>query len=514
MLFNSLEFLFLFLPIGWGVYYWLYNRFRVNAPFVWLAAISLFYYGWWSPKYLLLLIGSKGFNYLIGKLLFRLPKKHGKPILIFALIANLALLIYFKYTAFIVQNINAIASTQIPIPHIILPLAISFFTFQQIAYVVDVYQGKVPKHGFLEYLLFVTFFPQLIAGPIVHHNEMMPQFAHRLNKDTWRTNVETGLTLLIMGLFKKSVLADSLSPLVSPVFNAADANQVFTGLEAWTAALAYTFQLYFDFSGYSDMALGAACMFGIRLPVNFYSPYKSTCIIEFWRRWHMTLSRFLRDYVYIPLGGSRLSSKRRYLNLMVTMLIGGLWHGAAWNFLIWGGLHGGYLMLNHGWRALIQHRSFSRAAQFPTKVWAQSLTFLAVVIAWVFFRAESLHAAKNILMKMFSPHLDSYSQEYLHAVETLNAAKWISLFGSTSLFPYVAPSLLILCAAITFFMPNSIQLVPNFQPTSYIYQEHSEHRTVRMQWRPTTSWAVFLAILAFMSILGLRGVSEFIYYQF
>jgi len=514
MLFNSFEFLFFFLPASWLIYYWLCHRSIGNAPFVWLALVSLFYYGWWSPKYLLLLLASKAFNFIVGRQLFQLPKIKARPLLIFAIAANIALLVYFKYTGFIVENINELMSANIQIPKIVLPLAISFFTFQQIAYVIDIYQRKVAPHGLLEYVLFVTFFPPLIAGPIVHHNEMMPQFAQRRGTIPWRKNVEIGLTLFVIGLFKKVVLADNLSIIVKPIFAAAQTNTALSSIEAWSGALGYTFQLYFDFSGYSDMALGAACLFGIRLPINFYSPYRSANIIEFWRRWHMTLSRFLRDYLYIPLGGNRSGRGRRYLNLAITMIIGGIWHGAAWNFLFWGALHGLYLTANHSWRAFIRRTPWTGLRHRNNRGWTQPLTFLAVVVAWVYFRADSIHSAHIILHKMFSFDADDYSKGYLSAIKSSTPIIWLSLLTPQLPLTRVVPLLLALCGAIAFFAPNSLQLVPSFQPASHIYAEHNQTLPTRMQWQPSLRWAFFLASLSFMAILGLSGISEFIYFQF
>ena len=282
-----------------------------------------------------------------------------------------------------------------------LPLGISFFTFQKIAYLVDAYRGEVRAGGFLSFALFVTFFPQLIAGPIVHHSEVIPQFGQ---KSTYRPNLDNlsmGIGIFVLGLAKKTVLADSIATYATPVFRAAQAGADPTLFEAWGGALAYTFQLYFDFSGYSDMAIGLALMFNIRLPINFNSPYKATNIIDFWRRWHITLSRFLRDYLYIPLGGNRHGVARRYANLMLTMLLGGLWHGAGWTFIVWGGLHGIFLVINHFWHALgVGSATTSGARPGSDGSAARTITFLAVMVAWVFFRAEDFDAATRILAGM------------------------------------------------------------------------------------------------------------------
>src|ERR1019366_3355606 len=342
MLFSSYTFLFQFLPAT-VLAFAAARRHSPRAGIMVLAGASLFFYGAWRPVYLLLLIASVAVNFGLG-LRMEDPLRR-RAIGTFGVALNLAVLCYFKYTNFIFDSLNTLTGAPLPFFNIILPLGISFFTFQQIAYLVDVMRGAR-----VDYTLFVSFFPHLIAGPLVHHAKMIPQFKRGC---TGRSSVlaARGLAIFAAGLFKKVVIADNLAQFVSPVFAHLDAGGGVTTPWACLATLAYTLQIYFDFSGYSDMAVGLALLFGIRLPVNFCSPYRAISIIEFWRRWHITLSRFLRDYLYIPLGGNRLGEQRRYLNLLVTMLLGGLWHGAGLNFLIWGGLHGIYLSINHLWRA-------------------------------------------------------------------------------------------------------------------------------------------------------------------
>lgn len=317
----------------------------------WLILSSLFFYGWWNPAYLSLILFSMLFNYAFGTILSNGEKpKIRKYLLWVGVTTNLGFLGYFKYANFFVDQLNWAANSNFHLEKIILPLAISFFTFQQIAFLVDSYRHETKEFNFLQYCLFVTFFPQLIAGPIVHHKEMMPQFA---SNQVYKVNYKSlaiGLIIFTIGLFKKVILADGVAIYATPIFAEAEAEIAITLFSAWGGALAYTLQLYFDFSGYSDMAIGIAFMFGIKLPINFNSPYKSQSIIEFWRRWHITLSRFLRDYLYITLGGSKKGNVRRYVNLFITMLLGGIWHGAGWTFIIWGMLHGTYLMINHAWR--------------------------------------------------------------------------------------------------------------------------------------------------------------------
>ena len=313
MLFNSAEFLFFFLPVTLLVFLFLLKQQKSNLLVAWLVLASLFFYGWWNPAYLILIVFSMIFNFNFGKLVSL--KKHSKLLLSVGVCVNLGFLGYFKYTNFLVDQINTVASTNFNIETIILPLAISFFTFQQIAYLVDAKRGLTSEYSFLHYALFVTFFPQLIAGPIVHHKQMLPQFEAVQNAKFDYMNIAIGLSIFSIGLFKKTVLADGMAPYANVVFAQAEAGESISMFVAWGGALAYTFQLYFDFSGYSDMAIGIARLFGIVLPLNFYSPYKSLNISEFWRRWHITLSNFLRDYIYIPLGGNRLGEFSRYRNL-------------------------------------------------------------------------------------------------------------------------------------------------------------------------------------------------------
>ncbi len=274
-----------------------------------------------------------------------------RALLFVAVAANLAALAYFKYADFFLRTAVNLTGADIPLLGVVLPLGISFFTFTQIAYLVDVHAGKVIERNPIHYGLFVTYFPHLIAGPVLHHAEMMPQFRLAEIYRPYLRNFAIGLTFLCLGLAKKVLVADSVAPLANAVFGLGPEVEL-AASAAWLGVIAYTLQIYFDFSGYSDMAVGLSLLFGVRLPYNFNSPYQAWNITEFWRRWHMTLSRFLRDYLYVPLGGNRLGRTRRYVNLMVTMLLGGLWHGASWTFVVWGGLHGAYLVVNHAWQWL------------------------------------------------------------------------------------------------------------------------------------------------------------------
>ncbi|MBX9409677.1 MBOAT family protein [Pseudomonas baetica] len=373
MIFSSYEFLLLFFPAVYGLFL-LLRRFRLEQPALAMLVISsLVFYGMWSWRYLGLLLGLIVINYLLG---LQQVKTRRKFWLVVAVVFNLAVLAYFKYAGFFFSFLPSSASW-----HIILPLGISFFTFQKIAWHMDLYRRRLPDTGtVLEYSFFVCFFPQLIAGPIVHARTLFPQIAAGwFNRPlTW----QLGISLLTVGLMKKVLLADPLAPGVAALFDQAQAGGALPGPSVLLAGLSYGLQLYFDFSGYADMAIGLGLMFGIKLPANFRSPYKSASIIEFWRRWHITLSHFLRDYLYITLGGNRRGRLMANSNLMITMLLGGLWHGAGWQFILWGGVHGLLLVINHYWRDL-------SAWRLPRSV-AVPLTLLVVMLAWIPFRADSL----------------------------------------------------------------------------------------------------------------------------
>jgi D-alanyl-lipoteichoic acid acyltransferase DltB (MBOAT superfamily) len=348
MLFNSYEYLLIFLPTTLVLYFALQRTGHQTAAKIWLVAASLAFYSWWGLRYLPLITVSILVNYGIGTLLGRADLKpgHRKALLILGITFNLCLLGYFKYANFFVDNLNSLSGAHIQLERIVLPLAISFFTFQKIGYLVDSYRGETAGYSFLNYALFVTFFPQLIAGPIVHHKEIVPQFSDQAKWKINYANIATGLAILGVGLFKKVILADQFAAVATPGFDTAVSLNL---AEAWLTSLSYTFQLYFDFSGYTDMAIGAALMFNIRLPINFNSPYRALDIQDFWRRWHITLSRFLRDCVYIPLGGNRHGEINTSTNLFLTFLIGGLWHGASWMFVIWGALHGAAVVIHRAW---------------------------------------------------------------------------------------------------------------------------------------------------------------------
>jgi D-alanyl-lipoteichoic acid acyltransferase DltB (MBOAT superfamily) len=408
MLFNSAIFVFLYLPIVWFGYMAARRLPYAQAGIAWLALASLFFYGYWDPSALWLLSASMLFNYGVARCLDKstvaLSPFMRRAVLITAIGINLGALVHYKYANLLLASAAQLAGFHPPMLDVVLPLGISFYTFTQFAYVVDCYGSGRSERSPISYLLFVTFFPHLIAGPVLHHSEMMPQFQNNRRNVISSTIIVEGLLLFACGMAKKVIIADSVAPAANNVFILAESNTPGL-LDAWFGALAYTTQIYFDFSGYSDMALGLALLFGIRLPLNFNSPYKALSISDFWRRWHMTLSRFLRDYLYVPLGGNKKGPARRQLNLMLTMLLGGMWHGASWTFLAWGALHGAYLQVNHAWRHAIEAHPEMRAYidrhALPAAVLSWCLTFLAVVVAWVFFRAESFTGAANLLRGMF-----------------------------------------------------------------------------------------------------------------
>ncbi len=492
MLFNSYVFIFAFLPCCLLGYALLSRRGSRSAGIVWLTACSLFYYGWWDPKYLGLILGSIIANFALGVHLGRERAASRRAVLVVGIVANLALLGYFKYTGFFLETLNRALGTEWSTPPIVLPLAISFFTFQQIAYLVDAYQHKAREYRFADYSLFVTFFPQLIAGPIVHHKEMLPQFTERGPYRLNARDLGVGGTIFFIGLFKKTVIADTCASFASPIFDSVAGGATASFFDGWVAALAYTLQLYFDFSGYSDMAIGAARLFGIRLPLNFFSPYKATNIVEFWRRWHMTLSRFLRDYLYIALGGNRRGPARRYVNLFATMLLGGLWHGAGWTFVIWGGLHGSYLCVNHVWRVLRQRLAPDREVSWIERRVYHALTFFAVVVGWVFFRAADFDTAVSVLSSMIGANGLTFPSE-------------LKFYAAV---PAITAGLI-----VAWWLPNTAQLLRSQNPVLETYSLEGERPTL-LEWKPTLRWAVVAAALTLSAVLLMSRASEFIYYQF
>ncbi|MEX2451851.1 MAG: MBOAT family protein, partial [Rhodospirillales bacterium] len=497
------------------------NRFLGrSSALIGLIVASLIFYGWWNPPYILLIGGSIVVNFTLGIFLMH---SRSKAILALAIIFNLLLLGYYKYAQFFTDIVYSTFDMKISTGGILLPLAISFFTFQQIAYQVDVYDGKIRTKNFAHYALFVSFFPQLIAGPIIHHREITPQFKRDTTFKFTAADLSAGTVIFVIGLFKKVVVADGLAPYTDTLFNAVPLHP--TLIDAWAGTLAYGFQIYFDFSAYTDMAMGLALLFGIRLPLNFFSPYKAVNIIDFWRRWHMTLSRFLRDYLYIPLGGNRKGRQRRYINLFITMLLGGLWHGASWTFIVWGGLHGLYLVVNHAWRRvrLICGADLDHTTLFGRNV-SRFVTFLAVSVAWVFFRAENFTDAFAIITGMSG--LNGVVLP-ISLSDALIGSKFGLTAGETVLNDPVLFLWLGILLAVVWFAPNTQELTAGWQPAlppdnPEIAGALEKARLKTMEpsrLEPRRDWLMSCAItigLVCLLIAAYRGgdTSEFIYFAF
>ena len=500
MLFNSYQFIFFFLPLLLLVYYFVAKMAPQRLPLLLLAA-SLSFYALWGFGFLALLLGMICLNWAFGQTLAAMPdplpeeRKSGftrKHLLTLALLVNLAPLCWFKYANFIIDNINALLGSSLAQQSTGLPLGISFYTFVQIAYLVTVYRRQTEAADFLPYAGFASLFPYVISGPIVRYPQFGPQLAAPgLPK---LSNIAQGITFFVIGLAKKVLLADSLAAWANSIFNAAHKAFPLTSAEAWLGSLAYTFQLYFDFSGYTDMAIGVALLFGLNLPDNFDSPYKSTGIVDFWRRWHITLSLWLRDFLYIPLGGSRTGKLRQYRNLLLTMIIGGLWHGAGWTFIIWGGLHGAMLCINHFWRAWADRRISARIMGHPLlRLFCIALTFLCINLAWVLFRADSLEAARA----MYAAMAQIFASDF--------AGGWNSLFANSyvrDLWPFIY---LGISAALVWAFPTSRQLVQGLLANG---------TSPWLVWKPNRRWATALACLAFASLILLSRKSVFLYFQF
>jgi len=517
MLFFAPTFILAFLPLVL-LAFWLARELSLSAAVVVLLAASLVFLGYRTPSDVAVFSLSLGGNYAAGE---ALGWRRSKAILAAGIAGNLLLLGYFKYLTFIGANLGVAAGA---LQNAALPLAISFYTFNQIGYLVARYRREVLAHGFLDYALFVAFFPHLIAGPIVHYRQLAAQFRSPGRMRLTAQNFAVGLTIFVVGMVKKIVIADGLARFADPLFAKAATGAPVNFLEAWAGDLAYGFQIYFDFSAYSDMAIGLAALFGIALPINFFSPYKAASVIEFWHCWHITLSRFLRDYLYIPLGGSRVGTARKYANLMVTMVLGGIWHGAGWTFLLWGTAHGALLVLNHVWRALWR-RDGRPAPQHPGRLALAAkwlLTFLAVQAAWVLFRAQSLAAAANIYKGMIGWNgrfaLPPSYQAFLAKLPLLGELPdslfrgWPAdnVFSGRDQLAALAAAL-----AVTLLLPNVKQWMGGYFPT--FPEEPAAGGPWRWQWN-AQKFAAALCAFAFAITLGmqlfLRTVPQFIYFEF
>jgi len=519
MLFHEPTFLFLFLPLTLALYV-LARRFACQETVVIvLGTASLIFYGWWNPCDTVLIVASILFNFLLGhQLRTRVGLGGGRFVLLTGGIAvNLLVLFFFKYLAFAIESINMLGLGSFESRSLHLPLGISFFTFLQVAYLVDCYRGETKKTGIAPYFLFVTFFPHLIAGPLIHHREMIPQFG-RKSARIW-SDLSVGLTIFGIGLFKKLIPATQMGRWADSVFDGAAAGILPTLFESWIGVLCFAFQIYFDFSGYSDMAIGLSRMFGIRMPINFASPYKAVNIIEFWRRWHMTLSRFFRDYLYIPIGGNRSGSARSLGNLLIVMLCAGLWHGADWKFVIWGGLHGIFLIFCHGWINL--RRRFVGGTPLLPAWLGVFLTFIVVLVAWVPFRADSMATARVVLEGMLG--LNGVTLPIHYAALFGGAVDWLFICGVdfAAMTAYAGGWQIVWllgCLGFVWFLPNTQELFRFYRPGIILLgQDYRASGLPRwLAWRPNLVGGLvgglLVAYLCFLAIQGNPG--EFIYFRF
>ena len=473
LLFNSYEFIFIFLPIVLFLYYGIAKKIGCIYAKYFLIVSSIAFYSYWDIRNLPILLVSIAVNFCIGRKIVDTKEKRW---LILGIVFNLLFLAYYKYANFFLDNISALFHTSFSHFDIVLPLGISFFTFTQTAYLVDAYRGETKTYSKSDYLLFVTIFPHLIAGPIIYHKDMIPQFAEEQRYKFNYDNFAKGITWFVIGLFKKVIIADWMSNIANLVFGHSEHLSI---LEAWGGSLAYTLQLYFDFSGYSEMAIGIALMLNYNLPINFNAPYKACSIIDFWKRWHITLSAFLKNYLYIPLGGNR--NRHHMRNIMITMLLGGLWHGAGWTFVIWGGIHGCCICINHLWR--------KTKLSLP-KVVNWLLTFNVVNLAWIFFRAESFEQAFNIIKAMGD--LSSFCYPYSKSV-----VKWLPNL------PYNKDFL---------FSSNDVLWIILFLIISIVY--YSTEDWMKEHFKPKAVTAVVLALGFVYAVSQLNKLSAFLYFQF
>ncbi len=516
MLFNSHIFIFIFLPVTLLGFFALARFASKDAARVWMLLASLVFYGWWSFPYLILLVLWIAANYAVGQEITAQQAKGGvaqsRPWAIAAIALNLFGLGYFKYATFVMGNVGALTGLDFAVEAVILPLAISFHVFQQIAYIADLQRGQNPHYSLFDYMLFVSFFPQLIAGPIVHHYELLPQFQRDETYKPKQSFFVVGIAFFVIGLVKKLVLADPMSSLSAPAFAAAASGQPGL-LEAWIGVVSFSLGLYFDFSAYSDMAIGLARMLGLQLPYNFNSPYKSTSIIDFWRRWHMTLSRFLRDYLYIPLGGNRKGPARRNVNLMITMLLGGLWHGASWTFVVWGGLHGFYLLINHAFNHWIEAGEAARKRFQPGPLAAQALTLFAVALAWTFFAAPNFDSALSMVRGMLGfgglvqpETVEAFSQSAVGALlfGGEGSGGWLNIVQTAPSYIALGIGLVVVLLA-----PNSQQYIDGRM--SDVEESIVKYR---LSFTPNVRTALTIGAGFLVSLMLLADVKEFVYFQF
>ncbi|MDL2293807.1 MBOAT family protein [Ruminococcaceae bacterium OttesenSCG-928-D13] len=489
MLFNSYIFVLLFLPLALAGYF-LLNRLNHQVGKAWLLGMSLWFYAYFNFSYFYIIVASIVLNYLMNRLITRMQSRQGRiALLILTLCINLGVLFYYKYYDFFVGNINAVFGTGFVLRRLVIPLGISFFTFQQLSYIIDSYRGEVPAYNMLDYALFVTFFPQLIAGPIVTHDEIVPQFADPSKKRLNAENFTKGLTAFAFGLGKKVLMADIIG-------QAADWGFASVGMlnttEALLVVLCYTLQIYFDFSGYCDMATGIGLMFNIDLPMNFESPYRSFSIQEFWKRWHRTLTRFFTRYLYIPLGGNRKGEARTYINIFVVFLVSGLWHGASWTFVLWGAMHGAASLLN---------RRFEKQYNRLHAGLRWLLTFGFINFAWIYFRAESIGAANLMVVKLLRLDFGAVNPAMLSVfrlpgIELAN--RLLSTFAGVDLLGKVPALPMMLCLAFGIF--------------AILAMKNTNERV--LAYKPSTGIALVTAVLLVWCLFSFSDVSIFLYFNF
>ena len=498
MLFSSYIFIFLFLPLTLLLTGLARKYAGLRGALAVLVAASLFFYAYHDVRLLALIGSSIIFNYLWTGIITKAAGRRRYWAAAGGIGANLILLGYFKYMGFFLETVNTLTPMDFNIVRFALPIGISFYTFQQVAYNIDTYSGKIERRDFLSYALFVAFFPQLIAGPIVHHGQLISQFEDREFGRIKAENILIGVGIFGLGLFSKKILADTFGEYATPLFASADSGETLSFIQSWQAALSYTFQIYFDFAGYSTMAVGLGRMFGVRLPINFFSPYKSQNIIAFWRRWHVTLSTFLRDYLYFPLGGNRKGKVRRWFNLAMTMVLGGLWHGASWNFILWGALHGFYLGVNHAWRGFAgkSPRLDAVRLSLPFSIFGWALTFLSVIIAWVGFRAVTLSGNISILKSMFGINGFADLKTDMAAVDLKFSAFLAAAFILTLAFP------------------NMAQIFSKVRATYETAEPGKVFGIMPLVYRPNMTWTLALAAIAGAAVFYLAPTSEFLYWAF
>lgn len=506
MLFHESVFVFLFLPIVVPAY--LLCKIYINnySSIILLGILSIIFYGYWDIMYVPLLAFSITFNFFVGQYFLKNSYKTNL-VLYIAIFINLFLLVFYKYSPMIIDNFNSISNKNLFYIYPDLPLGISFFTFLQIAYIVDCSKGKVIKTSFSSYFLFVSFFPHLIAGPLVHHRDLIPQFSQKTKNIS--ENVSVGIIIFGIGLFKKLVLSEYVSGWSDNMFNGVENGVMPSFIDAWLGVLSFTLLIYFDFSAYSDMAIGLSKMIGIRLPVNFNSPYKSTNIIEFWRRWHITLSQFLKDYLYIPLGGNRNGIFKKYQNILIVMVLAGLWHGANWTFVLWGFIHGFLLLINHYWN----EKKIFKLNKFISH-W---LTFLFVMIAWVPFRSSSIEATINVYKGMFG-NFGFILPEHYYALFPHTFSQYLIDIGIkfSALNGFGGKNQIITLLILLLFVmicPNTQQIFNKYKPALYL---NVERINSYFHWKPNLIGTVMIGMLcSYLLLLVIQGkTGEFIYFQF